>query len=359
MPVSRRKLLALAAAAALPLPAVRARTSEADFSGRTIYFWIPFREGGGSDTWARFLANWMPKYLEGGPRVVVRNVAGGGAVGGANEYYRRAKQDGTDILGTAGSMQLAYLLDAKHVEYDYGDWFPVFASPFGGVVYTRSDTAAGGPRELLDTQLGFASFGATGSDLVALLAFSLLGFDTKVTFGMGGRGPVRMAIMRGEVDLDYQTTSTYLKNVQPLVDRGRMRPLFSWGVLGPEGKIERDPTFPDLPSFPEFHEMLHGEPPSGLGWDAWLAAYSTCFAYQKFVVLPKAAPTVVQSAYRTAFDTMARNPDFQSDARERLGAYRQIHGDSVDGAMLRATSMPEEIRSWLRTWLGDNYGIAL
>jgi len=66
-----------------------------------------------------------------------------------------------------------------------------------------------------------------------------------------GKGAARVAFEQGEVNLDYQTSPAYLKNVQPLVDEGLAVPLFAFGILDENGDIVRDPVFPDMPSFAE------------------------------------------------------------------------------------------------------------
>ena len=68
-------LIAIGAAAMInPLPA-----QAADFSGQTIEWWIPFREGGGSDTWARALAPTLAKFLPGNPTIIIKNNPSSGA----------------------------------------------------------------------------------------------------------------------------------------------------------------------------------------------------------------------------------------------------------------------------------------
>ena len=360
MRTSRRAALALASAAALRVAMPGPAYAQADFEGQTITITVPYREGGGTDTWARFLAGRMPEYLPGSPKVVVRNQPAGGGIGGANDFARRAADDGTAMLATAGGLQLPYLLGDGRVQYDYADWFPLLATPFGGVVYVRAEDAPEDPADLLEREgMRFPSIGANSSDLVPLIAFSLMGLDTNVAFGMEGRSPARLAIMRGESDLDYQTSSAYIENVQPLVDEGTMTPLFAWGVIDDAGEVQRDPTFPDLPSFPEYHEMVTGEPPSGPGWDAWKAVYAAGFAFQKFLVVPMAVPEEVRTTLRDELGAMARDPAFQEAAREALGEYPQIHGGALDSAMESATTMSGDSREWVTQWLLDTYDFEL
>jgi tripartite-type tricarboxylate transporter receptor subunit TctC len=230
----------------------------ADFSGKTIEWIIPFDVGGGTDTWARFNAPFLSKYLPGQPTVVIKNVPGGGSTLGANQFAARARPDGLTLLGTSGSTQFPYLLRDPRVRYDYKDMDVVLAAPTGGVVYTKPEfgiESAADIGKLKGEKLVYASQGATSLDLVPLLAFDLLGLDVQHVFGFKGRGEGRLAFERGETNIDYQTSSAYLKNVEPLVEQGQAVPLFSWGTLDEQGNLVRDPTFPDLPHFGEVYQL--------------------------------------------------------------------------------------------------------
>src|SRR3546814_789006 len=148
---------------------------------------------------------------------------------------------------------------------------PIFASPAGGVVYVPAshgvDNLAQDIEKLKQVDLKFGSQGATSLDLVPALAFEMLGLDVEVVMGFKSRANGRMSTMRGETTIDYQTTPAYLKHVVPLVDDGTMVPLFTFGALNADGEIVRDPTLPDLPSFPEVSEAVHGKQPSGPAWE--------------------------------------------------------------------------------------------
>src|SRR5690554_2288750 len=119
----RGAVAAAAAAAAISL-AAPAAAQDVDFSGRTVEWWIPFSEGGGSDVWARFFAPYLSKHLPGTPNVIVRNVPGGGSITGTNEFVARARPDGLALLGTSGSTQFPYLLGDTRVRYEYADLEP-------------------------------------------------------------------------------------------------------------------------------------------------------------------------------------------------------------------------------------------
>ncbi|MEM7499114.1 MAG: tricarboxylate transporter [Pseudomonadota bacterium] len=337
-----------------PAPASASET----FDAERVDFFIPFKEGGGTDVWARALAPHLSAALPGAPTVVVRNLTGGG-IGGSNEWQRRMAPTGEMIFGTSGSVQIPFLLKDPRVRYDYATWAPVFATPTGGVVYVPSgmgiEDIAADFAKLNAQELRYGSQGVATLDLVPLLAFELLGLEVEAVFGFTSRSIARQSIQRNEVTIDYQTSPTYLKHVAPLVEAGEMTPLFSWGALGPDGKIGRDPSFPDLPSFPEVYEAVHGTAPSGPGWEAWKAFFTAGFGAQKLVVLPAETDAAVVALYRDAFSAAMADPSVREALRPRLGAYEPITGAAVVDAMRDATTVPPEAEAWVLDWLRDTY----
>jgi len=334
----------------------------ADFAGETIEWIIPFKEGGGSDKWARFYAPLLSEALPGQPAVVVRNVPGAGSTKGANDFQARAKPDGLTVLGTSGSTQFPYLLGDKRVSYEYRDWAVVLASPTGGVVYLSPELGVGSGAELdklNDTRLLYGSQGATSLDLVPLLAFEILGLDVEPVFGMKGRGDGRLAFERGEVSIDYQTTSAYLSNVKPLVEEGKATPVMTWGALDAEGNLVRDPTLPELPHFAEVYESIHGKAPSGPAWQAWKAFFTAGFAGQKMVFLPQGTPADIVAAYNDAFAAVIAAPGFKERAAKMLGVYPQYTGGAAEKTKSLATSIAADDREWVRTWLVDRFDVQL
>ena len=91
MSINRRRFLTSVSVGLGTLGFGLSRGQSVDFSGRLIELIIPFKEGGGSDTWGRFNAPFLSRYLPGQPTVVVRNVPGGNSIAGANRFAARAR----------------------------------------------------------------------------------------------------------------------------------------------------------------------------------------------------------------------------------------------------------------------------
>lgn len=336
--------------------------SAKDYKGKRIMYIIPFKEGGGTDTWGRFYAEQFSKALPGRPIVSVFNIPGGGSVKGANQFQSRAKADGLTIFGASASTQFPYILDDPRVRYDYKKWSIVLATPTGGVVYLKPHLgikSAADLKKLNGQELEFGSQGALSMDLVALLAFDMLDLNVKPVFGMKGRGSGRLAFERGETQIDYQTTSAYLKKVQPLVKEGSAVPIMTWGVMDTNGEMQRDPTFPDIPHFVEVYEMIHNKKPSGIQFESWKALYLAGFAVQKGIYLPKNVSQDVKDTWAKTAKEITTAPGFKEKSESVLGVYDQYIGVQAEQFVKSATEISDEHKSYIQNWLVKKYKIRL
>ncbi len=366
MKTTRRVAMGLVAAAAAGFATQSyAGGHGIDLSGKTVEWVIPFSETGGSAKWANFYAPLLSEALPGQPTVVVKFMPGAGSTKGANWFQEQKYEDseGTLIFGSSGSTQFPYLLGDPRVRYEYNDWNVVLASGTGGVAYLAPDLASQmnglDASALRDTDFIYGSQGATRLDLVPLLAWEMLGLNVEPVFGIKGRGDGRLMFERGEANIDYQTSSSYLKGVTPLVEAGTAVPMMSWGALDSDGNIVRDPTFPDMPTFKEVCDATDGCETSGEQWDAWKAFFIAGFPAQKMVFLPNGASNDAIVTYTKAFQDIQARADFADISGKRLGKYPQMTGDEATGALSSATNVPDTAKAFVVGWLKDRYGVSL
>ena len=361
----KRAVFALSLSLALALGVVASSSSaHAEFSlkGKTVQWIIPFSEGGGSAKWARFYAPLLSEALPDKPTVVVKFMPGAGSTKGANWFQEHAKADGLTIFGSSGSTQFPYLLGDPRVRYEYKDWNVVLASGTGGVAYLPAELGKKfeqDPTSILSTKFIYGSQGATRLDLVPLLAWEMLGLDVKPVFGIKGRGDGRLMFERGEANIDYQTSSGYLKGVVPLVKAGKAVPIMTWGALDNKGRIVRDPTFPDIPTFAEVFKRMKGKKPSGAKWEAWKAFFVAGFPAQKMVFLPKGATKEMIRTYSKAFQRIHQRPDFAKMSAKRLGKYPQMTGKEARIALKKAIRVNPKAKAFVVNWLEERYGVKL
>lgn len=328
----------------------------------TVDFTIPFGVGGGTDVWARFMAPNLTSFIEGHPTVVIKNQPGGGSITGTNLFYKRAKDDGSNIIGTSASTLFPYMLGDKRVRFKLDEWTPILASPTGGVIYVQPDMGIASSADvgkLLNQEMKFASQGPTQLELPILIALDLLGADIKPVFGMKSRGAGRLAFERGEATIDFQTSSAYMRSVQSLVDANKAVPVFTVGVMNAEGNIVRDPAFPDLPTFEEAYEMVHGKQPSGMQYDVYRKFLAAGFAFQKVIFIPSDAPANVITEYNQAVRNMIADSKFQQEAEVQIGPYQNAVGVDIAQYLGDALNVSPEMYGWIKGWLESEFNYKL
>ncbi len=321
---------------------------------------IPYSEGGGTDTWARFIAPYLEKHIEGNPTFTPNNVPGGESITGSNQFVNTGGTNGEQLLVTSGTTYFQALLGRSEVKFDFAKMRPLMLNGTGGVIYTSPSTGIDSPADLADTEkkLTYGGISATGLDLTMLQAFDVLGADLDATFGFEGRGPARLAFERGEVNVDYQTTSAYLTQVEPLVEEGKAVPLMSFGMLK-DGEIVRDPNVPDLPTVEEVYRKIHGKKPSGPAYDAYRAFLIPGYVYQKGIWANEGTPDHIVKAYRDSVDDIAEDPEFRASSEEVLGGYPLYSGKEAEAELRKAFEISPETRSYTLKMLESEYDVTL
>ncbi|MGH1426856.1 MAG: tricarboxylate transporter [Arenicella sp.] len=356
------KFVGVASATTIALTMSAIAQAQVDMAGKTIEWTIPFSETGGSAKWANFFAPLLSEALPGKPTVVVKFMPGAGSTKGANWFQKQKNGDGTVLFGSSGSTQFPYLLDDPRVKYEYKDWEAVMASGTGGVAYLNKEAGAkfdGSANALKGMKFIYGSQGATRLDLVPLLAWEMLGMDVQPVFGIKGRGDGRLMFERGEANIDYQTSSGYLKGSAAFVEAGTAVPMMTWGALGSDGNIVRDPTFPNMPTFKEVCEKTQGCETSGEKWDAWKAFFVAGFPSQKIAFLPAGTDKAIVETFVNAFEKVKARPDFAEISKKRLGKYPMFTGSGATAALNQALEVPASAKTYIKGWLKDAYGVEL
>ena len=79
------------------------------YDGKTITVLVSSSPGGGTDTTARLVSRYLPKFIPGNPKTIVRNMPGGGGTVANNYFTRRAKPDGLTLSQDSSSALSTYV----------------------------------------------------------------------------------------------------------------------------------------------------------------------------------------------------------------------------------------------------------
>ena len=227
-------------------------------------------------------------------------------------------------------------------------------------------------KELRDnkTALKYGSQGPTSLDLVTMYSFDLLDLNVQAVFGFRGRGAGRLAFERGEVKIDYQTSSAYLKNSVPLVEGGEAIPIFCFGALDENGQLIKDISFKDsavgvferdtvrmnIPHFGEVYSRL-GNELTGIQWDTWFAFMSAGFGGMKLLLTPKETPDYIVEEFHKGIRAMKQDPEYIRTKFKALGEYDQPIGKQADKIFDLATNVGKEEKVFMKQWLRDKFDL--
>ena len=334
-------------------------TADGDYAGETIKMVIPLAEGGGTDTWARFIGTEMVHFVPGVPGLAPTNESGGEGITGSNHFATSAKDDGTELLVSTATTVVPWVLGRHAVKYSFSDLTPVLVNGTGGVIYARTAAGIKSVKDLIgrDKPLVFGGISATGLDLTTLVAFDLLEAETTATFGFEGRGPVNLALQRGEIDIDYTTTSSYGSAVEGIAEEGKAIVLMSFGQLDADGKVVRDPNFPDVPTVVEVYRELHGTEPGGEKLEAYKTLLGLTYTYQKGLWAPAGTPDEAVKLLRESAHKMATDKAFNAKADKILGGYPITADAQLPARVAEAYTVTAATKKYVLRLLKDTYDI--
>ncbi|MFD1111170.1 Bug family tripartite tricarboxylate transporter substrate binding protein [Pseudoroseomonas ludipueritiae] len=311
MKMTRRSILAIAAAGGLARPAL------AQSGGRPVLLIVPFAPGGPTDLIARRLALGLGKPL--GQVVVVENRPGAGGNIGA-EFVARSAPDGQTILfGTSGPLAINRMLYPDQAYDPVKDFAPI--APLGripNVLTVNAKVPARSVPELValakKERLSFGSSGNGASSHLAGALFNRMAGTTIEHIPYKGTGPALNDLLAGHVAMVFTDVLTALPHIQG----GRLHGL---GVT----TLERSAVLPDLPTVAE-----QGLP----GYDA-----SVFFG----LTVAAATPEPTQARLRSALASAVGQPE----VRQFLDSQGMQVAADLTGAAL-TTVMTEESSRWAR-----------
>lgn len=335
-----------------------------DLSGQKVTILVPFKEGGGSDTLARFLQPFLKEALPGHPNVVVFNRPGGGSVTGVNAWVSSAETDGTDILVGSTSSWVPYVFGSETVKYDPTKMRSVAGFPRLGVFYTNPEltgvkgaSSKEGVEQLKGVTIIKGANAPLSLDLGDLMALSLLDVPHKVVFGMSTSEQRRAYLAQG---LSANNDSlTDFEDIAANEGEGRVSPLFAMGGIDENGKAKRIESLPDVLTLEELFEATYGDLPSGPAYRTYQIMHYLRTNLAKSIMLPPDTPQDIVDAYIEVFKSLEENPKYVEGMINEIQAQSFVYGDELDAAFAQASGFGQEERAAAEDYMQKTHGVAL
>jgi tripartite-type tricarboxylate transporter receptor subunit TctC len=242
MPISRKKILriALAAAAAL-LPAQIAKAQQSWPTGKVISYVVPYPPGGTTDVLARLIVQKIAPAL--GATIIVENKPGAtGVIGG--DFVARSAPDGFTLLGSSiGPMAILKSLNPK-LPYDPVGSFEqvVMVGTIPSVLIVAGSSPYQSVADLIQaakSRPGELSYASGGNGTILHISGELL----KLTAGIDlvhvpykGDTPAIQDVLGGHVSAMFVPVAPVLEHIRA----GRLRAL----AVASNGRIDSLPNVP-------------------------------------------------------------------------------------------------------------------
>ena len=215
--LTRRDLVAAAAASPALFMQGLARAGAAPFPSRNIQFIIPYGPGGGFDTFVRYVSPVMETHLPNKVAIVPLNVATGGGMRGITQLYR-SRPDGhtVGIFDMPGNFVQQAVHGGNAYDLDKFSWFGCMGEGERYVVGVGMNSPIKTFDDLkrLSTQrpVKFAVTGLDGTAAAAcIIGTELLGIRRQLITGYRGSSEFIVAAIRGDSDAVISAMSTMMR----------------------------------------------------------------------------------------------------------------------------------------------------
>lgn len=284
--------LALPFSAALAAPAARAQaaqTQAAPWPGGPVRVMVGFAAGGGTDVFARALAQGLGQALGGAAFVVENRPGAGGTL--ASQAVRQAAPDGhTLLVGSVSTQVIAPLLYARP-PYQAGDFTPIAHVADVGIVLVAHPSA---PFDNVQQLVRYArqhpgklDYASGGNGVTNHLAMELLKARTGISLvhiPYRGSSLALKDVLAGQVPLMFDSVAS----AGPHIRAGKLKAL---GIAGPA----RLDALPGLPTLAESGGALKLQDFDVTGW---IALYG-----------PRALPAAIVQRLQDATAQVLAQPD--------------------------------------------------
>lgn len=318
---------------------------DVSFKGQVIEIYVPFKEGGGTDTYARFMAPYFTKYLPGNPTVVVYNYPGGGGITGANKFETEAKNDGTNLLGMSASVIMNRALGNELAKFKLDEYIPVIMTPSLDATWARYEATEGaeyaeGVEKLQSLDSFQSAFTSPGSSSV-YVAWQMrnLGLNIKPVNGLAG-DDAKQAFIRGELLIKKGSESELMGLVEPMRHEKEAVLLYVDGILNENDVIVRNPNFPDMPTYPEIYKEVFGQEMSAEQMEIYMLGVYISMA-GKSLLLPEDTPQAIQDVWMEAVGKILNDPEFLEESGRISGSQKPFTGPLAAEALRRSAVLPQ------------------
>jgi tripartite-type tricarboxylate transporter receptor subunit TctC len=301
--------------AALATPA-HSQSVQQFYNGRQVSLIVGFNPGGASDPYARIVAQHLPKFLPGAPKIVVKIMPGAASVRAANYLYNDAPKDGSELGLIAASTALEPLVGIRAARF-HSQRFAWLGSANSepGVCVSWHTTLVATARDLFSRGMIVGASPTTSLDFPLALN-AVLGTRLRIKRGYDRSASIMRAMERREIHGMCGMVYSALRTAHPTwLPENRARLLLQIG-------LERSDKLPNIPLVMDFAKSEQDR--------RVLRLLFGCTIMGRPFLAPPDIPEERKLALRRAFDLTMGDPAFRADAAKLQLDISPIRGVTIE-----------------------------
>jgi tripartite-type tricarboxylate transporter receptor subunit TctC len=331
------KFATYAFAAAMSGSSAGAQPPSEIYGGRTITIVVGASEGGAFSIYARALAETMPRFIPGNPKIIVQAMPGAGGTVMANHMFNVAPKDGLTIGVPMVTMPITQIQRPESVRYDAArfQWIGNLDGSPAATLVTWHESPIATFDDIKTKQLVVASSGK-GSVTYQMPTMINHYYGTKIKIVSGYRGQTDMdiAIMRGEAHGRASFYSSFLSSRPQEMASGQFRVVVQISTEVPPA-IRNVTNLVDIAPSAEARQVFE------------LFALQGSVTSRAFLA-PPGTPADRVAVLRKAFDQLIADPEFAEMMKKRNLTFEPMSGEVVQKSIQRLMATPKEIVSKLQ-----------
>jgi tripartite-type tricarboxylate transporter receptor subunit TctC len=308
------------------------------YKGKTITIIAGTKAGDVYDLYARWFAQYMPKYIPGNPNIIVQNMPGAGSMIAANHVYNVSNPDGLAIGAIFPALYFDQLVGRSEVKFDWSK-FGWIGSPVTSnhLLYMRADAPYKTIHDVVKTKTA-PKCGATGTSstsyYVPKLLDEVIGTNFEIVLGYQSGQDIDLAVERGELICRAFTITAFFAR----------EPFHTWRkknfvrVLMQTGR-KRDQRLKDVPTIYELMDQYKTTPP-GRGLATLVLAAGD---FGRPYVMPPNTPPDRMNVIRAAFEKTLKDEAALADAEKKRLEIDPSSSEELEKLAKEVTSQPKEI----------------
>jgi tripartite-type tricarboxylate transporter receptor subunit TctC len=318
------------------------------YQGKTIRLVAGTPAGSVYDSYARLMAQFLPRYIPGTPNIIVQNMPGVASMVAANYIYSIAKPDGLTIGAIQPALYFDQLVGRKEVQFDWQKFSWIGNTTVSHhLLYIRADAPYKKIEEIRQSSVApkCGSEGtASSAYYIPKLLEETLGAKFNVVTGYNAGTEVDLAVERGEVQCRAFTIAAFFAR----------EPFHTWRkngfvrVLIQTGK-KRDANLPDVPSLHEFMDRYKTTDSSRRLADVILAANEI----GRPIIGTPGIPTERLKILRDAFSKAVNDRELLEEAQKKRLELDPVSGEELQTLASEIMAQPPEVIERMKKLLGS------